>query len=423
MRSNPAGGLIRTIDDDYLAMTDRIVYFFVTCVLMLSAATPSTAAFSIEGKVVNGTTGETDVNIDVTIVNPTGGMTEAGKAAAVGGEFRVDGLDENVPAYIVRLDYKGVRYDYMVRLTGDDPVKQTVYVYENTASWDRVGVRVPLFVVNRHGDHLQLERVIELTNNTDPPVTVTGDDGYFKFVLPEKDYNFQALFVYSLGVPIEQTPVPAGQPGVFRAEYPIRPGVTRVGLSFTVPYQDGHYVLSEEILYDTDKIVIASDDPGISITSETNTLVEVEDPHRPVSFVVENLKAGDELHLHLSGGGQSTARAGQPSVIVVPNQTEPLSFEVIAVLLAALLLLFVLAARESINVEGQKRFYEQARDALLNRMARLDDLYKTGAVTAAAYYTRRAEMKNQAAAVLFRLGNEKTPARRGGKSKAKGRRK
>lgn len=401
-------------------MTHRLLFFFLAWFLVAPAAGGVSFAYSIDGRVVNGTTGETALDVDVTLVNPAAGTKEERTVRAVGGRFTLDGLDGNVADYILKLVYKDVRYDYIVRPSDGAAGEKTVYVYEHSTSWDSITVSVPRFTVNRHGDHLQLERVYEIDNKKDPPATVTGEEGYFKFALPEGESTFHALFVSSLGVPVEQTPVATGQRGVYRVDYPLRPGVTRIGISYTVPYTSGRYAHSENILYDTQKIFLTWEDSGLNVTSDTNTLVEVQDPHGSRAFVIENLKRGDRLDLFFTGGsGGPVDRSAQPEITIVPNRTETVASRAMLVLLAALLLLFVMAVREPGITGGQKPLYEKARDVLLERMARLDDLHDTGAVTAAAYYARRAEMKNQAAAAIYRSGGSE-PDRRGRKSRQTG---
>lgn len=391
--------------------------FAALLAIVLAIGAGNASAYTIKGKIVNGTTGETNIDIEVELINPADGMKVEHAVRAVNGSFTVEDLDEAVAAYVVRVEYKNVSYDYLARMDGQDPVEVTVNVYDCTTSWEAVEVTIPHFSVTRHGDHLLLERVYEIANNHDPPATITGADGYFRFMFPVENVSFQGLFVSALGVPIERDPVKTGDPGVFLLDYPIRPGNTRVGVSYAVPYAEQHYTLTEKILYDIGKMTISTTDPDIRITSDTNELALVEAPRAAAAFTVEHLKKGSELHLHFHGGNDRSSPAPQQTAVhVVPNPTESFSYQVMAVMLAALLVLAGMAYREKSESGEHKLQLETVKEALLAKLLRLDDLYQTGAVAADAYYAKRSEIKNQLVSLMYRLGSGADNSGAGGKA-------
>jgi hypothetical protein len=204
-------------------------------------------------------------------------------------------------------------------------------------------------------------------------------------------------------------------------DYPIRPGVTSVGVSYTVPYHDEHFVLSEKILYDIDKCTILSEDTDLKITSETNELVAVADPHAAVAYAVEGLKRDDEFRLHFAGGGGAVAATPSAAIQVVPNAAEGFSFTVMAILLIVLLAFVSMALKETKEPPEKKQQLKQHKKILLTRLAKLDDLYETQAVPAAVYYAKRSELKGQLASLIYRLGRGSEDRGRGNAG-AKGRR-
>jgi hypothetical protein len=363
-----------------------------------------------------------DIDIDVTIINPADGMSAVREVKAAGGEFNVANLDDSLSVYILRVDYKDVHYDYPVRPAGADPAEITAYIYEQTATWKNVEVTASRLTAARHGDHLQIDRVYEITNKSQPPVTLVGRKAHFKISLPEDMSSFNGLYASALGIPVEREPIETNEPGVFQVDYPIRPGVTLVGLSYTVPYNNSHYAHTEAILYDIDNLTVFSDDPDMRITSESVELVGIEDPHAAAAYVVDGLKRAGELHLHISGGSGSTAGESRrgPVVQIVPNATEDLSFIVMAILLVALLTLAGIALGESKSPANVQVQLERHKKLLLKRMAKLDDLHETQAVPAAAYHAKRTELKNQLASLIYQLKSN-TPARHGNRP-AKGER-
>lgn len=403
----------------------RIGYFLLAVLVSLAGvsmvAPRETAAFTLKGEIINGTTGETDIDIDVTVINPMEHMKTVGKARAIGGAFSVENLDDSVSVYILRVDYNDVHYDYPVRPTGADPVEITAYIYEQTSSWNGVSVGESRFYASKHAGHLQIDRVYEITNNSEPPATIVGPEGFFKITFPEEMASLNGLYASTLGIPVEREPIETNEPGIFLVNYPIRPGATNVGLSYTVPYQNEHFMFSEKLLYNIDRFKIFSDDRNLKITSKSNDLVNIEDPHAAVAYIIDGLKTNDELSIHFAGGSSNTDGETQRTAIqIVPNIMEDLSFIVMAILLIALLVIVVMALRETQAPLEQNAQLKRHKDVLVTRLAKLDDLYETKAVPPAVYHAKRSELKNQLASLIYRLG---TGTKSGGKSrpaKAKG---
>jgi hypothetical protein len=359
-------------------------------------------AATVEGTIRNGTTGATNVEADVAIINPSAGMMSQRTVHASGGEFTVDDLEAGV--YIARVTYKGVAYNEQFQIGGAGPVDVSVSVYEPTTSWDGVRVIVPHVTGSRRDGHLVIERVYDIMNESDPPRTMTGEDGYFRFPLPDDLHDFTALYVEYSGVPIERQPVETGETGVWRVEYPIRPGVTRVAMAYTVDYSAAEYEIHEKALYDIDEFTIFATDPGMEVTSSTHELVREEGPHASVSWVIHGIKRGDTFELRFQGGTPQQAAGGaQPVVSIIPNRAEGLSLLIMFILLLTLVAFIGIALKEPHATDVEAPRLKEYRDVLVRRLAKLDDLYETGAVPAAVYHSKRADVKNQIASLMYRL--------------------
>jgi hypothetical protein len=319
----------------------KSISFVLLIAFCIAGFAQAASASEIHGTVVNRTTGSSDIEVDVSIINPATGMTPQKSVKAVAGAFAVTGLAPAV--YMARVDYKGVTYNQQFEIANaDDHVDITVDVYEPTTSWDGVRVFVPHFTAERHDDHLVIERVYDIYNESDPPRTITGDDGYFRFPLPAEMHNFNGMMVQYGDVPIERQPSETGEDGVLRVDYPIRPGVTRVVLSYTAEYASGSVAMSEKIQYDIESFTVYATDTEMTITSSSHDLAAGEGPHASVSKVITNLKKGDVLSLGFSGGAAQRASAGgaQSTVLVVPNDAENLSV-LLMIILALALVAFV----------------------------------------------------------------------------------
>lgn len=389
-------------------MTHRTHNRALTAVIVLAAVTAIAAApagaFSVKGKIVNGTTGDSEIDVDVSVIDPGGGMTAGRTVRATRGEFTVGDLEDSPSMLFLRIDYKGVRYDYPLRYEGADPVEVELLVYETTGSWEGVAVAVPHFNMTRHDDHLVVECVYEITNGSEPPRTITGEEAQFRFRLPAQTREFNGLYVAAFGIPVEREPIETREHGVFRVDYPIRPGATRVGITYTLPYADGKTVFADSVLYDIGEFVVSTADPGMRITSETNTLIDADKRGAASSYVIKGLARGDEVHLHVAGGGQSARETPRSTVKVIPNRAEPLSLPVTIILFVALLTMAGMAMKERGGQTVQNDKLRQFKNVLLKRLAKLDDLYEAETVSAAVYHAKRTELKSQLASLIYRLG-------------------
>jgi len=365
----------------------------------LALAAPANA-FTIHGHIVNGTTGATVDNAKVVVVNPSGGMLQEQEVEARGGRFEVTGLDPQAPIYLLRVDYDGVPYNVPIRVDGTDH-DITVNVYESTSSWQGINVTAPHLAASWQGDHLAIEQLFEISNESSPPRTATGDEGYFKLFIPTDMESLTTCFVTSLGVPVDRVPVPTGEPGVYRVEYPIRPGLTRVGVAYKVPYSNASYTLNAKVLYDLAHVFVFAVDPDMKITSPSHNLQPADPVHGMTAFSIHGVPKGDVLTLSFEGGTSQVVGAAE-DIQVVPDAAHSIALFSMVPLLLVLLALVGTTQRQvsPLSDAGVLRAYY---DALVKRLARLDDLRAADAVSVDTHRAVRDEMTARLGALALKL--------------------
>ncbi|MCH7549702.1 MAG: hypothetical protein IH969_09255 [Candidatus Krumholzibacteriota bacterium] len=384
------------------------------CGAALIALATTAHAFDLTGRIVNGTTGEKNVNIDVLIVNPSAGMAPEQTVRAENGRFTISGLSAKAPIYLVRVDYKGVVYSEPVRPTNDD-IEVVVMIYEPTSSWDEVRVSIPHIVATRHSDHLEIEQLYEINNVSNPPRAIAGGDHGFRYRIPLDKLSITALYVTALGIPVERSPEPTDDPGIYRVSYPIRPGITRVGVSYTLPYDEGTYTLSGTFLYDIDRLVVYGVDPAMTITGENITLVSSESAHDMTAWTATDIARGTEIAITFTGGsGRSSApssSAGTGTVMIVPNEMEDVSLMVMFVVLLALGAFVGISIRGGESPLCQPSRIRAYYEVLLRRLARLDDLRHTEVISDEVHRAQREELKGRLASLMYQLRSLEPDAR------------
>ncbi|HEU4930239.1 MAG TPA: hypothetical protein VFU38_10465 [Candidatus Krumholzibacteria bacterium] len=387
----PQAGALRT-------RVTTLVRSFSPALLLALFVAPA-HAFTIKGQIVNGTTGESLKQATVAIVNPSDGMTEEREVEAQGGRFEAAGLDDKAPLYLVRVDYDGVPYNIPVQVDGTDK-DITVTVYESTSSWDGIKVTSPHLAASWQGDHLSIEQLFEISNESSPPRTAAGAEGYFKLFIPAEMESLTTCFVTSLGVPVDRTPMPTDEPNVFRVEYPIRPGLTRIGIAYKVPYA-GQFTLNAKVLYDLEHVFVFAVDPEMQITSPSHTLQPSEPVHGMTAYSVHGVPKGSVFTLAFSGG-TSQAMAGQQEVHVIPNEAHRVALYAMIPLLLVLLALVGVSQRTP-NPLADTAVLKTHYDLLVKRLARLDDLRAADAISDDAHRAARDEMTARLGALAVRL--------------------
>jgi hypothetical protein len=375
------------------------------CALVALTLVPAAAgAFTIKGRVVNGTTRDRSVSTDVVIVNPAGGMMAEETVRAENGVFEAE-LGDDASVYLLRVDYQGVMYSEMVRASDGDPAEVVVMIYESTDVWEGVRVSMPHMVARRHGDHIEVEQLYELNNVSNPPRTIVGN-GPFQFPVPADNQGIEAVYVTALGMPIERPAVPTETPGLYRVDYSIRPGITRAGVSYRLPYDDGAYTLHQVFPYDLEEITVFGEDPDMNISSETTAFVRDASGHDMVAYTAGPLAQGTPLEVRFEGGsgqslvGDGDGGRGRGTVVILPNPMEEASLMIMVILLLALTAFMGITVRGTrdplSDPDNLRNYYE----TLLRRMARLDDMLAAGAVPAEVHRAKREHLKTQLGSLM-----------------------
>ena len=370
-------------------------------------------ALDIHGHVLNGTTGEPVIGATLVIVNPSAGMLVEQELTIenADGSFTLSGLDDSPPIYLLRILYDGVNYTEIIRAGGKSQVHQEIRVFDTITSWDEVTFSVPHMVLSRSGDTLKVEKFFQITNNTSPPHTVYGPDTRFTFYLPVDLIKIDRCYVTSLGIPLPRTPVATDEPGFYTVDYPVRPGVTRIALSFSLPYATGHYAYVEKLKYPLKDMTLLSEDASIRVDSD-DTALERTNEQGFVAYRVADLPAGAELKLEISGGSDTPAasvHSAMPEIKIVPSQTNTLSLVILMLLTVVLFGAFATAASRQRNIKIEKEILKSQKDSLLDQLAKLDDLYATGTVPDEVYKIKRAELTNGLAQIYYRLKGAEEP--------------
>lgn len=202
---------------------------------MLLAAAPLDAA--IEGVVVNGTTGRPQSGVAVTLVKLEQGMVPVGTTRSeAGGKFR---FSEDAGDLMLRAEFDGVTYNHRITpgaRMGD--IRVNVYASEApTVSAGSPDQHVLLIEPN--GNQMVVNESFLFRNESRPPVTYADPKrGTLRFYLPPAAKEVvQVQATGPAAMPIRSSAEKTGEPNVYRVSFPIKPGESRIDLTYLVPYQ------------------------------------------------------------------------------------------------------------------------------------------------------------------------------------------
>jgi hypothetical protein len=397
---------------------------------MVALFPSSSYSFQIHGRVVNGTTDQPVADATITVVNPSGGMMveKHVKVHDAGGNFVVQDLDGSASVYLLRVQHQGVDYTEMVQFGGQDPYTMEITVYEPTTSWEHVHVSVPHFIVMRSQDTLSVNKFYQLTNHKTPPRTLTSP---FPFYVPPDRISLNSCTVMSMGIPLSRAPEPTDDPSFYSVAYPFKPGGTQLSVSMDLPYHGETYTYNEPLKYDIDELVILVSDPTLQVTRDGQPVERTEDVRGFAGYRMAGLESGSTLSLTFAGGsavaggstGDSEEGGSVPAghgVIVVPNETQGVSLALMVLLGFVLVGLLAFMAGRPKSEKMQQEALRAHRDILLDQLARLDDLNKTGALSEKMYEIKRTELVNDLAQIYYRAKFDGGPQSKKKKKKQKG---
>ena len=206
------------------------------------ACVPRASSGAVEGKVINGTTGQPAGGVLLTLSSFLGGMTplEETVSAADGGFAFTKALPsvaEGQPfAGAVRAELDGVFYTEILRRDSAlDDVR--IQVYSARAS-DIPPPSIRVVVLEPEGSTMTVRETFVIANSSVPPVTYSSERGTLKFYLPdEANGQVSASATGPAGMPLPSTAQPTGNDSIYMIDFGLKPGESRISLQYAVPYE------------------------------------------------------------------------------------------------------------------------------------------------------------------------------------------
>jgi hypothetical protein len=288
----------------------EITRFSLRMVLVpVLAACFSSAAIAdgeIKGSVRNHTRGRASPGDEVILLRlDPGAQEEASTITDVQGTFAFK-VQHPGQSYLVRVVHQNVSYDRQAS-AGDS---LSIQVFDTAPQVRGITGTIEILRAGTSGNRLHVSDMIEVTNQSHPPVTLGGGSTFEVYVPANaKIDSVLAAGPDKISVMLSATPV-SGEPGHYAVNFPLRPGATKFAFNYDLPYP-GHAVFRTKLAYPMQQFaVMLPSTMKFSSPSSSFQILDTGDTNYRV-HVATQLKAGQGLAFEVSGEGALPSLAAQ----------------------------------------------------------------------------------------------------------------
>lgn len=260
-------------------------------------------AGTVRGTVKNGTTGQIAAGVEVTLLQPMGGMQEVAHAkSGAQGDFTFDHPNLGTQPMLVQANYRGVHFNSMV-----PPGTTTVQleIYEPSKDPKTIDVPSHFVVFQPNGDTLKVAEEYQVENKSQPPYAYFRTEGTFDFALPDKGELQGVQAAGPSGMPLTQVPIDKKN-NHYSIAFAFRPGDNSVRYSYALPYPDNATALKIPAVYPGRVVFVAP--PGLQVTGDGLTPEGQEQGMN--LYLRQDAPAGTLVSVNVSGTASANASAG-----------------------------------------------------------------------------------------------------------------
>ena len=269
------------------------------CFFILLPAFPVWGA--VDGILLNGTTGKPATGVEIALVQPgAGGLTTLGSTVAdAEGKFSFTQTPKG-PG-LLQVSYQDVTYSKML-IPGAPTTGLAMQVYDSSRkAAAKVAQHMILLQPNGTGVTINETLIIE----GDPKLTYNNPgNGTVRFYVPPGGKEApRAAVSGAFGVALQQPVHETKQTGVYRIDYPIKPGENRVDITYSVP-QGTPATFAGKILHKEGKARLVVPN-GVSLKGAGIIEVGKEPQTQATIYDIQ----GEDYNVEISGQGSLQAAA------------------------------------------------------------------------------------------------------------------
>jgi hypothetical protein len=317
---------------------------------LIAALLAAPAFAAVDGIVTNATTGKPQPNVVVSLVQPgQGGMqTLASVKTDAQGKFAIDKSAEGIQ--LIQAMYEGVPYVKMIQ-PGSPSSNLRVDVYDATKDPATAKVSQHIVFLQPASDQLTVNEVYFLKNDTNKTYN-NPSDGTLRFYVPGDKPSLRVTVSVPGGMPLQRAAEPTRKPGIYKVDYPAKPGETEFNIIYALPVSSE---FASKSLEQTDTRLVVP--MGVTLEGEGLTQLGADPSGKAMLYSVKGPDYSVKINGSVStsqGGGSQEDDTGAPGI----TQTNPRLYSqlpvVIALASAVLMLGFVILYRATRNSAASK---------------------------------------------------------------------
>lgn len=269
----------------------------LTALLVLSA--PVALAASISGTVTDRTNGKPSAGDTVTLIRLAQGMQEAAHATSDSHGHYTLQISDSDAMHLVRVTHQGANYFQPVP---PGTSNADVDVFDVAPKVNGVSLEADVLRIETGDGGLHVIESFFIKNDSAPPRTQMSAHP-FEFYIPAGAHITGSAALGPGGMPVQSAPVPMGDPGHYTFIFPLRPGETRLQLSYQLPYSGAQNF--------SPKFTMAADNYAILLPKSMQFAPASPAAFQPVNedvnaqtYLAKNVKPGARMEFKISGSGQ-----------------------------------------------------------------------------------------------------------------------
>lgn len=237
---------------------------------LLLAALPAFA--QISGVVINRTTGQPQANASVGILRMTSQGPQPGPETKSGPDGKFSFPDALQGPTLLRATVDGVPYNQMLP-PGSPSTNITLDVYNASKTPGDAKVSKHMILFEPADGKIQVNETF-LYENAGKTAWNDASTGTLRFFAPSGSTAIQINATPPGGMPIPASSEKAGQPDIYKVDFPVRPGETRFDLTYSFPYKIGGQLEGKIATKDDNTYLIVPN--GVTLTAENVNDLGVE---------------------------------------------------------------------------------------------------------------------------------------------------
>jgi len=270
------------------------------------ASTGVAHAGTVRGTVKNGTTGQPAAGVELTLVQPMGGMQEVAHAkSGAQGEFGFDNPNIGGQPMLVQAMYRGVRFNAAVP-PGNSSAMVQLEIYEPSKDPKTIDVPSHFVIFQPSGTTLKVAEEYQVENKSQPPQAYFRTDGTFDFALPEQGQLDRVDATGPAGMPVRQLPIDKKK-NRYSIAFAFRPGDNSVRYSYDLPYTGNSAALKISTIYPGGRLLLVAP-PSMQVSGDGFAPAGQEQGMN--LYLRQDVPAGTLVAVNVSGTAPANAGAG-----------------------------------------------------------------------------------------------------------------